>query len=81
MSKTHNLPPEKTLKSVLADNLGNLYKIVYTEGGVVPKELGDYYNSRFFANKAIDTYKLKHRTYLHHVRDKENAQIEDKDRK
>jgi len=76
--KSHNLPPEKTLKTMVVKNMPNLYRICYEEGGTVPDELSGTYNSKRVALNAIASYKTKNYSYLHHVRDKENGKIKDK---
>jgi hypothetical protein len=77
----HNLPLKKTLKVVGSDTHPTLYTIVYHEGGTVPHELSIDFSSKRFASQVLQDYlrdKEKNKSYLEHVRDKENAEIKDK---
>ncbi len=81
METKHNLPPEKTLRVVASKEHPTLFKIIFTEGGIVHKALSDNYSRKSYALDAIKKFKDLPKTYIQHVRDKENAQIQDKDRK
>ena len=76
-------PTPKTLKVVRSDVHATLYKIVYHEGGTVPKELDKAYNRRRVAEEAITEHN-KHRKVAKYSssrgKDKKNAKIKDKAR-
>lgn len=76
-SKGHNLPPKKTFQVVRSKTKPTLYMINYREGGAIPKELSGLYNKARIAWDAIERYQKEHRTYLDHVRDKEDAKKQD----
>lgn len=73
--------PQKTFKVVPSEVHATLYKIVYQEGGAVPKELRSSYNKRKLAQIAIEHH-LKHRVlkrnYASIKKRKENGKIKDK---
>jgi hypothetical protein len=76
----HNLPPKKTLKVAKSDTHSLLFKIVYHEGGNVPKEVDGDFNSKSAATSRLKeylSYKENNKSYLEYVRDKENAENKD----
>ena len=79
------LPPqvEKTLKVIRGGPHASLYKIVYHEGGVVPKELRGSYNKRRVAEVSIVEYnktKKPSRRSKPSSKDTNNAKSKDKTR-
>lgn len=77
----HNLPPKKTLKIYPSLSHPTLFRIGYEEGGNVPKELSGEFNRKTLAQEHLDNYlkfKEDNKSYLEFIRDKENAEIEDK---
>ena len=76
------VPTPKTLKVVRSAYHATLFKIVYHEGGVVPKELRGTYSKRRFADKDISEFNLnkKPSKNLSRVKDRTNAKSKDESR-
>lgn len=76
-------PTPKLLKVVRSDVHATLYKIVYHEGGTIPKELDKAYNRRRVANEDIARYNTTRKVAKYSSsrgKDKKNAKIKDEAR-
>ncbi len=74
------VPTPKLLKVVRSEAHATLFKIVYHEGGVVPKELRSPYSKRRFAETAIIEYNKtrKPSKKFKSIKDKPDAKSKDK---
>ena len=78
----HNLPPKRTLKVFKGGLHPSLYYIGFKEGGVVSRALSSSFTKKELAERFLASYlkeKSENKSYLDHVRDKENGESKDKE--
>ena len=78
--KKHDLREKKTFAVVYDRERAAMFKVIYKEGGLLPKSLSGAFNTQKAAWQAIGLHKTATYSYLDHVRDKENGESKDKNR-